>query len=310
MISTPPRPAATAAAVSLVIAGVCLFAVMDAMGKYLSANLPVVQVIWARYVFAIPVIMLIAPPRTWPSLLQCERPVVQAVRGLMPLIAGMTIVTGLAFMPLADATAITFAAPLLVVALSVPMLGERVSVHGWAGVALGFAGVLLIVRPGMGAFTWAALLPLGTALSFALFQVMTRMVSRGDRPAVTLTWTVLIGLLLTTPFLPFVWQSASGGTWLLLIASGLIFGIAQYVLIRAFALAPATFLTPFTYVQIIAAILIGMAIFGDTPDLLTGVGTAIVILAGVYVLRRQSVGQPSIDAAGEGPIILGEPPKP
>jgi drug/metabolite transporter (DMT)-like permease len=261
---------------------------MDGLAKLLAGEYPVVQVVWARYAFAVPVILATARPAAWPGLLRCERPLLQAARGLLPLLASVTVVLGLGLMPLADATAISFASPLLVVALSAPLLGERVSVHGWVGVACGFAGILLIVRPGAGTLAWAALFPLATAFLFALYQLLTRLVSRGDGPVVTLAWTVAVGLVLTTPLLPPYWRPVDGVDWPLLGLSGVLFGLGQFLLIRAFAMAPAAVLAPFTYAQIVAAVAFGVAVFGDVPDLWTTAGTALVILAGVYVLRRQA----------------------
>ncbi len=289
MVPKSAERAKTSRAVLLLVSGVTLFGVMDGLAKLLAGKYPVVQVVWARYAFAVPVILATAPPAAWPGLLRCERPAVQAARGLLPLLASVTVVVGLGLMPLADATAISFASPLLVVALSAPLLGERVSVHGWVGVACGFAGVLVIARPGAGAIAWAALFPLATALLFALYQVLTRLVSRGDDPSVTLAWTVAVGLVLTTPLLPPYWQPVGGGAdWLLLALSGVLFGAGQYLLIRAFAMAPAAVLAPFTYAQIVAAVVFGVAVFGEVPDLWTMVGTALLVLAGVYVLRRQA----------------------
>ena len=129
-----------------------MFGVMDGLAKLLAGEYSIVQVVWARYAFAVPVILATARPAAWPDLLRCERPALQAARGLLPLLASVTVIVGLGLMPLADATAISFAAPLLVVALSALLLGERVSVHSWVGVACGFAGILLIVRPGAGAY--------------------------------------------------------------------------------------------------------------------------------------------------------------
>ncbi len=261
---------------------------MDGLAKLLAGEYSVVQVVWARYAFAVPVILATSRPAAWPGLLRCERPSLQAVRGLLPLAASVTVVLGLGLMPLADATAISFASPLLVAALSVPLLGERVSVHSWIGVACGFGGVLLIVRPGAGTIAWAALFPLATAFLFALYQVLTRLVSRGDGPVVTLAWTVAVGLVLTTPLLPLQWRPVGGTDWPLLALSGLLFGAGQFLLIRAFATAPAAVLAPFTYAQIVAAVAFGVAVFGDVPDLWTTVGTVVDNLAGVYVLRRQA----------------------
>jgi drug/metabolite transporter (DMT)-like permease len=275
-------------AVLLLASGVTLFGVMDGLAKLLAGEYSIVQVVWARYAFAVPVILATARPAAWPDLLRCERPALQAARGLLPLLASVTVVVGLGLMPLADATAISFASPLLVVALSALLLGERVSVHSWAGVACGFAGILLIVRPGAGALAWAALFPLATAFFFALYQVLTRLVSRGDDPRVTLAWTVAVGLVLTTPLLPLHWHPVGEADWPLLGLSGVLFGLGQFLLIRAFAMAPAAVLAPFAYAQIVAAIVFGDVVFGDVPDPWTAVGTALVILAGVYVFRRQA----------------------
>ena len=280
--------ARTLEAVLLLACGVSLFGVMDGLGKILAREHAVAQVVWARYAFAVPVILALTRPGAWTGLLRCENPWLQAGRGLLPLLASVTVILGLGFMPLADATAISFASPLLVVALSAPLLGERVALHSWVGVACGFAGVLVIVRPGAGTIAWAALFPLGTALFFALYQVLTRLVSRGDDPVTTLAWTVAIGLVLTSLVLPPYWRPVSGPDWLLLVLSGVLFGAGQFLLIRAFALAPAAVLAPFTYAQIVTAVAFGTVVFGDVPDLWTMAGTAVLILAGVYVLRRQN----------------------
>jgi|SRR5215207_1591958 len=274
------------AAILLFITGVSCFGVMDGLGKLLVADFPVLQIVWARYAFAVPIILATTAPVGWPSLLRCERPLLQAVRGLLPLFAGASILLGLRLMSLADATVITFAAPLFVVVLSGPMLRERVGTAAWVGVGLGFVGVLIVVRPGAGSIAWAALLPLATAFLFALYQVLTRLASRGDPAATTLAWTILIGLLLTTPLLPLAWAEASFAAWLLLIISGLLYGTGQFLLISALAAAPANVLTPFTYTQIVAAVLFGMLVLGELPDAWTLAGTALIVLAGLYVLRR------------------------
>lgn len=281
--------ARTVRAILLLISGVVLFAVMDGLSKLLTGVYPVVQLVWARYAFAVPVVLAASgPPAAWPGLLRCERPALQAGRGLLPVLANTTAVLALGLMPLADATAISFVSPLLVVALSAPLLGERVSIQGWIGVACGFVGTLVVIRPGAGTIAWAALLPLATAFLFALYQVLTRLVSRDDSPVVTLAWTVAVGLAVTTPLLPPYWHPVGGADWPLLGLSGVLFGAGQFLLIRAFATAPAPLLAPFTYVQIVAAVVFGVAVFGEVPDLWTVVGTVLVILAGVYVLRRQA----------------------
>jgi drug/metabolite transporter (DMT)-like permease len=194
-------------------------------------------------------------------------------------------------MSLADATAISFAAPLFVVILSVPLLRERVGAAAWVGVGVGFLGVLIVARPGAGSIAWAALLPLATAFLFGLYQVLTRLASRGDPAATTLAWTILTGFLLTTPLLPLGWANGSLAGWLLLILSGLLFGTGQLLLIRAFVAAPAAILTPFSYTQIVAAVLFGMLVLGELPDPGTLAGIALIVLAGLYVLRRVGGGR-------------------
>ncbi len=273
-------------AILLFIAGVSCFAVMDGLGKFLAADFPLLQLVWARNAFAIPVILATTAPGVWLRLLRCERPLLQVVRGLLPLLAGAAVLLGLRFMSLADATVITFAAPLFVVALSAPLLHERVGMAAWVGVGLGFLGVLIVVRPGAGSIAWAALLPLATAFLFALYQMLTRLASRSDPPATTLAWTILTGFILTTPLLPLGWSNGSLVAWLLLILSGLLYGTGQLLLIRALAAAPANILTPFTYTQIVAAVLFGMLVLGELPDPWTLVGTALIVLAGLYIVRR------------------------
>jgi drug/metabolite transporter (DMT)-like permease len=294
ILAAGPVPIATAArsarprAILLLVIGVSMFGVMDGLGKVLGADHSVAQVVWARYAFALPVVLSLVRPANWSTLLRCERPALQALRGTLPLLASVSVITGVGLMPLADFTAIGFASPLLVVALAAPLLGEPTTRQSWIGVVCGFAGVLIIARPGAGAIAWAALLPLATALFFALYQLLTRLVSRGDDPKVTLAWTIAVGVVLTTPFLPFSWRPVGAFDWLLLALSGLLFGSGQFLLIRAYAMAPASILTPFTYAQIVSAIVFGAVVFGDIPDPWTILGMVVVILAGLYVLRRQA----------------------
>jgi drug/metabolite transporter (DMT)-like permease len=275
-------------AVLLLASGVTLFGIMDGLGKLLAGDYSVVQVVWARYAFALPVILGATSPGAWSGLLKCERPWMQAARAMLPLLASVTVILGLTQMPLADFTAISFVSPFLVVALSASLLGERISAHRWIAVACGFLGLLIVVRPGRGAMTWAAIFPLGTAFLFALYQVLTRIVSRQDNAITTLAWTVAIGLVLTTLTLPFHWRLITGSDWLLFGLSGLLFGFGQFLLIRAFSMADAGVLAPFTYVQIVAAIVFGAMVFGDLPDTWTLTGTSLIIVSGLYVLRRQA----------------------
>lgn len=273
------------AGVACVIAGVTLFAVQDAAGKLLAESQSVVQIVWARYVFALPVLLLATPRRAWAGLLRVSRPGLQAARALLPVLASFAIVLGLIFLPLAEVTVLTFASPLLVAALSAPILGERVSLRDWLGILLGFVGIVILVRPGTDAFAWASIFPLACAAFFALFQLTTRLVGRSDPPTATLAWTLVIGFIVTTILLPLDWRPATPAAWGLMVLTGFCFGGAQYFLIRAYNHAPAALLAPFTYTQIVPATLLGLIVFGTVPDAVAWLGTAIVIGAGLMVLR-------------------------
>jgi drug/metabolite transporter (DMT)-like permease len=274
-------------AVALMIFAVSAFSVMDGIGKLLSADYDVVEIIWGRYAFALPVLVMVAGPRRWPGLLRGSRPGLQILRGLLPLAAGGFIVLALRTVPLADATAITFVAPLLVTALSIPLLGETVGWHRWSAVVIGFAGVVVIARPGAGAFQWAALLPLGTALLFALYQIATKILSAAVSPRATLIFTMLVGFAASTVMLPLAWQAPSAGAWALMALSGLCNGLGHYALIRSYEGAAASTLAPFVYAQIVGAAVFGYFVFADTPDAMTFLGAAIIAGSGLYIVQRE-----------------------
>lgn len=274
-------------AILLLCAGVSFFGIMDGLGKLLGPDHSLAQIVWARYAFAVPVVLAATRPAGWRRLLACGRPWLQAARGTLPMLASLTVILGVRAMPLADATAITFITPLLVILFSALLLHERVGADSAIGVLMGFAGVLVIARPGTGTIAWSAAFPLATAVFAALYQVLTRLVSDTDDPRTTLAWTVFTGLVLTTPMAIVTWRPAEVDGFIAMILSGLTFGAGQWLVIRAFAHAPATVLAPFNYTQIVAAILFGILVFGDLPDRWTLVGTALVVLAGAYVLRRQ-----------------------
>jgi drug/metabolite transporter (DMT)-like permease len=272
----------------ILIASTQLFGVMDGVGKILTVDCSFVQIVWARFFFAVPVVLLATAPAQWKNLFRSERPSLQAARGMLPVFINCAVIIGVSRMPLADATAIGFMSPLLVVAFSAFLLSERASAASWTGVVSGFVGVLLVARPGTGIIGQAALFPLAGAVAFAIFQILTRMVGQRDAPRVTWAWTVATGALIMTPAAAYSWHPVGAGTWLLLIGSGIVFGFSQMLFIQAYRYATATALAPLTYAQIIAAVLFGLFVFGDIPDLWTLAGTALIILSGLYVLRQQS----------------------
>ena len=273
----------------LLIAASFLFAVVDGVSKILAETQSVAQIVWTRYALSLPVLLATIPPARWASLLRTARPGGQLARALTPIMISITMVVAVHTMPLADATVILFAGPFLVVALSPVLLGERVPAASWIGVAVGFAAVVVVARPGLGEFSAYAIFPAIAAVFYALLQLLTRRLgAAGELPETTLAWTLATGLVLSTPVAVFNWAPVSPTAWLLMLTLGVVFGLSQALIIRAFVHAPAGVLTPFSYVQIVAAAIFGMAVFGDVPDLWTFVGMAMIIAAAAYVMRSDT----------------------
>jgi drug/metabolite transporter (DMT)-like permease len=203
------------------------------------------------------------------------------------LLANTLFVAGVSVMSLVDTTSILLTNPLIVTALSVPLLGEKVGPRRWACVAAGCVGALIIIRPGFGVMQWAALLPLGAACCFALFQIITRRLSQTDAPLTTLFYTISVGTPVTTLIMPFVWVMPDWQGWLLMAAMGLIGGVSHFTLIKAFATAPAAVVSPFTYTNLLWATVFGFIIFGELPDRWTVIGALIIVVSGLYAFFRE-----------------------
>ena len=208
---------------------------------------------------------------------------------MIPVVAGIAMVAAVRVMPLADATALVFAAPLIVAALSGWLLGERVGPFRWAAVAIGFAGVLIIVRPGSGVLGVTALAPLFVAGMLALFQITTRILGRAADPAATVLYTALVGTVVMSLAVPFAWRPPTAAEWSILVASGVIHGLGHIFMIRAFTLAEAATLTPLSYTQLVAAVAFGLVLFAQLPDRATTLGILVIVGSGllIYVSERR-----------------------
>ncbi|MCB1497614.1 MAG: DMT family transporter [Bauldia sp.] len=272
----------------LIVVAAVLFAGIDVFSKLLAPTQSVGQIVWARYTMALPLLLATTPPSRWPGMFRTARPLWQIVRGVIPMGTSVGMVLAVRHLPLAEATVILFTAPFLVVALSAAVLREQVAAASWIAVFVGFAAVLLVARPGFSEFSEYLIFPLIGALFFALLQLVTRLLRmRGEAAHTTLAWTLATGCVLATPFAIATWRPVSGEAWLLMAGLGLVFGGAQALLVRAFAYAPAGVLTPFTYVQIIAAVVMGMIVFGVIPDIWSLIGIVMIIAAGVTVARTR-----------------------
>jgi drug/metabolite transporter (DMT)-like permease len=266
------------------------FVIMDATGKHLTASLSISEITWGRCLFHMLALPLFLGGRHLGSALRSARPGLQLVRSALLFGSTFFFFWGVKYIPLADATAIGFVTPLLLTALSVPLLGERVGLRRWTAVAIGFAAVLVIVRPGFGMAHWAMSLPLLCAACFALYQIATRVLSRSDGAATTYFYSPVVGFAVTSLALllvPGEWTMPDPAGWLALAFLGAMGGVSHYLMIRAFAVAPASLLAPFAYAQLVWSIAIGQVWFGDFPDGSTLAGAALICASGLYILYRE-----------------------
>ncbi len=272
--------------VLVVVAAITLFACVDVLSKMLGQRMPVAIVIWARFVLFVPIALALAwrPGRgiVWRS----GQPWLQVLRSVMlPLQMGLFI-SAFAALPLADVHAVGSAAPLLVTALSVPLLGEHVDWRRWCAVLAGFAGVLLIVRPGFAEITLPILYVVGGTSLWACYQIVLKVVGRTDNAVTSGVWSAVIGSVVTSVAAWFAWTPPDASGWGLLAAAALVGGLGHIVYSRAFNLAPASTLQPFNYLLLVYGAFFGWLVFGDVPDPRTIAGATIVVCAGLYTFRR------------------------
>ncbi len=275
------------AGVALQLAALATFVAMDTIIKLLTAGFPVVQVMWARFFFGVLTVTLAMKLITGQVPWRSRAPGLQTLRSLTLAFCNLLFTTALVHIPLADATAVGFASPLLTIALAAVWLKEPVGWRRWVGVGIGLLGVVVLLRPpfifGAAPVHWAMLLPLGTAALFAVYQILTRKLAGVDDPRTTILHTSFAASLVTSATLPFDWVWPSAGGWGALAMLGVLGGLGHGLLVLAYARAPASLLAPMSYTQMIWAVLAGVLVFGDVPDLLTLVGMAVIAAGGVLV---------------------------
>lgn len=272
------------------------FALLNATAKYLSADYSVAQLLWARTAGHLAFVVAAFGPRYGRRLFVTGYPASQLVRSLMLVSSTAFNFAALRYIGLATAATINFTSPLIVALLAVPMLGERVGVRRWAAIGVGFLGVLIVVRPGAEAARAAALLSLGTAACYAVYQVLTRRVAASDPPETTVGYSALVGTVLTSAIVPFSWTApGSLGVALLMVSMGFTGGLGHYFVARAYLWAPASVVSPFNYMQLLGAVVTGYLVFGDVPGASLWVGAALIIGSGLFVLyseRRRASDHP------------------
>jgi len=251
------------------------------------------------------VFALIMTPAMMPGsplfALQTNRLGLHLMRGLAILGSSLFFISGLRFLPIAEASATGFVAPLLVTALSIVFLGEKVGMRRWIATGVGLIGVLIILRPGTGAFHPAAFFPLVSALAWACTLIMTRMMSGTERAITTMAYSSIVGLVMLSALVPSVWVTPSWHD----IAFGVFIGVAstagQWIVVLAFRYADASVLAPFSYTQLLWVSFLGFLIFGEVPDAYTVTGAAFIVVSGLYTAHRERVRQSQLLA------VSGEP---
>jgi drug/metabolite transporter (DMT)-like permease len=289
----PATPAAPARAdrpfrgIALILASTVFLGTSDVTSKYLSATLPSVEIAWIRFlVFALIMLPAMLPGSPLYAL-PTGRLGLQAMRGTALLLSSLFFISGLRFLPIAEASATSFVSPLFVTALSILFLGESVGVRRWLATAVGLIGVLIILRPGSGAFHAAAFFPIVSALTWACTLIMTRMLSGRERVITTMTYSSLAGVGILSALVPFVWVTPSWHDILFGILVGVASTAGQWIVVLAFRYAGASVLAPFSYSQLVWVSILGFMIFGEVPDVWTVVGAAFIVASGLYTAHRE-----------------------
>jgi len=276
--------------IALMCGAVATFSCLDTTGKYLNYHMFTLQVVWARYFFAFVLALFISNPFKEPALMKTGRPFLQVGRSALLLLSTLVNLFALRWLQLDEALAILFSTPFMVALLSVVLLGEKVGWRRWAAISIGFLGVLIVTRPGFGDMHPAALLSFTGAICYAFYVIATRTLSRTDSSETTQFYTNVVGALIMSAIVPFVWTTPDSTiTAGLMLLIGLLGGSGHYLLILAHRLAPASTLAPFIYTQMVWTTALGFAVFGDVPHRWTIVGGSIVVASGLYLLHREAV---------------------
>lgn len=270
--------------------GLSLIALADAMAKVLGQSMASPQVVWMYLVSVLIALMLYfgVKRQNLRRLAQTKRPWLQVARGLSILGSLTFIFASLQYLPLAEATVINFTGPLFMVALAGPMLGEKVGWRRWAAVIVGLVGAMIVVRPGSEVFQWAALLPIGSALFFAVFQLITRKLAGQDSAMTTLLYTQVVAAAGAVLAAPFFWTPVTPYQLGYVFLAGVVGLGAHICMFNAFRLADASLLAPINYTRIVASVLLGYFMFGDLPDFYTIVGGVVIIASGLFVIWRET----------------------
>jgi drug/metabolite transporter (DMT)-like permease len=274
--------------IALMCGAVALFACLDTTAKYLNTHMGSMQIAWARYTSALVLTLIVSNPLTHTALLRTKRLKLQITRSVLLVLSTVLNFLALRWLQLDEALSILFTFPFIVAIVSGPMLGEWIGWRRWSAISVGFGGVLLITRPGLGGMHPAALITLAATICYGFYAVITRIVSRVDSNQTSLFYANFIGALMMLPVIPFVWTTAEN--WaiaLMMVGTGVLGSAGHFLLISGHRIAPAAVLSPFVYTQLIWVVILGYLVFDHVPNDWTMAGAAIVISSGLYLLYRE-----------------------
>jgi len=273
--------------IGLMLLSMFVFSAVDTIAKVLTTDFHPLQIVWTRQLGLVAGVFVMMALRG-ASLFETKHRKLQFARGLMAALSAALFITAINYVPLADAIAVTFVAPFVVTMFSALLLKEKVGIHRWSAVIVGFLGTLVILRPGFDGFEPALLLAVLAAVLFAFRQIISRYLSGSDKTETTVAYTALVAVMVLFIPLPFVWQTPVSGFHLLLMAiMAILAGLGELLVIKALEVALAVVVSPVHYTILIWGSLYGYFVFGDFPDYLTWIGAIIIILSGLYTLYRE-----------------------
>ncbi|QOZ24618.1 DMT family transporter [Bradyrhizobium sp. CCBAU 51753] len=287
--------------IALILLSTVFLGTSDVTAKYLAKTLPPIEITWIRFVVFALIMVPVMLPGTPLFALHSKRPGLHVLRGSALLGSSLLFITGLSFLPIAEASATSFVSPLFVTALSIAFLGEKVGLRRWIATAVGLLGVFIILRPGTAAFHPAAFFPIFSALAWACTLIMTRMMSGSERPLTVMAYSSLVGVAIVSALVPFVWVAPSWHD----IMFGLLVGVAstagQWIVVLAFRYGDASVLAPFSYTQLVWVSILGFLVFGELPDGWTIVGAGFIVASGLYTAHRERVRRSQLLAVASEP---------
>ncbi len=282
-------------AIGLMIVAVVLFSALDTAAKFLATQkgLPISEIVWARFIGQFFLLLMFVPllgVMSVRALFTTNRLGLQTVRSVLMVSTTAFNFLALKYLRLDQTITIVFLAPLVVALLAGPLLGEWVGWRRLVAIFVGFAGVLIVVRPGFSQFHPAVLYSLLAMLAYALFMLLTRYMAAVDPPLVTLFYSMFVGAFFGAPLAIAEWVAPPDAlSWLLVGSLGMLGGAGHYLFIHAYRLAPASAIAPFLYLQLLTMVAFGYTVFGDLPDLWTLAGSAVIVGSGVYLFHRERV---------------------